>query len=56
MMACSEAQKIFGINPSTGFAGGPKINEKEVGNRRHYTFDPDYAYAKINFDTRKDSK
>jgi len=56
MLACSEAQKIFGINPSTGFGSESKPHEKEGGGKRYSTFDPDYAYAKINFDTRKDSK
>ena len=56
MLACSEAQKIFGINPNTGFNTESKSSDKEIGNKRYYTFDPDYAYAKINFTNRKDSK
>jgi len=55
-MACSEAQKIFGINPSTGFKNNGVRNEKDNGNKRYYTFDPDYAYSKISFTNRKDSK
>ena len=47
MMACSEAQKIFGVNPSTGFS---KSMEKEVGGKKYYEFDPDYSFAKITFE------
>jgi hypothetical protein len=54
MMSCSEAQKIFGINPTTGFKN--KSTDKDNGNKRYYTFDPDYAYSKISFSNRKDSK
>jgi len=41
MMACSEAQKIFGINPSTGFNSEMKPQEKD-GGKRYFSFDPDY--------------
>ena len=56
MLACSEAQKIFGINPKTGFNQESKSNDNEGAHKRFYTFDSDYAYAKILFDNRKDSK
>ena len=56
MLACSEAQKIFGINPRTGLSNESKTGDNESGHKRFYVFDPDCAFAKISFDNRKDSK
>lgn len=56
MLACSEAQKIFGINPKTGLNNESKSKDNEGSTKKFYTFDSDFAYAKIIFDNRKDSK